>query len=229
MVEPARDMASRLAEVRDRIESAAVRSGRAPAEVRLVAVSKKFPLDAIQEAIDLGIEDFGENRAQEFREKVEILGSKARWHFVGHVQTNKARQVLGAHLVHSVDRYGLAEALDRRARRAGGRQDVLIEVNVSGEPAKHGVEPARLGPLAEEVAGLEGLDLRGLMTMAPRLEDPERARPIFAGLRELSEMVQVSVPGAGELSMGMTDDYEVAVEEGATIVRVGRAIFGPRG
>lgn len=222
-------LAGRLTEVKARIEAAAERSGRPANAVTLVAVSKTFGVDAIREALAAGVNDLGENRAQEFRQKVEILGSKARWHFVGHVQTNKARHVVGTHLIHSVDRFGLAEAIDARARRSGLVQGVLIEVNVTGETAKHGVEPGRLAALAEKIAALEGLNVRGLMTMAPLSDDPETSRPVFAELRRLSDILASVVPEATELSMGMTGDLEVGIEEGGTIVRVGRAIFGPRG
>lgn len=222
-------VANRLIGVKARIVSATERSGRPADAVTLVAVSKTFGVDAIREALAAGVTDLGENRAQEFRQKVEILGTKARWHFVGHVQTNKARHVVGAHLIHSVDRFGLAEALDARARRSGLVQEVLIEVNVTGETAKHGVEPGRLAALAEKFAALEGLNVRGLMTMAPLSDDPETSRPVFAELRTLRDVLVSVVPEATELSMGMTGDLEVGIEEGATIVRVGRAIFGPRG
>lgn len=222
-------VADRLTGVKARIASAAERSGRPANAVTLVAVSKTFGVDAIREALAAGVTDLGENRAQEFRQKAEILGTKARWHFVGHVQTNKARHVVGAHLIHSVDRIGLAEALDARARRSGLVQEVLIEVNVTGETAKHGVEPGRLAALAEKIAALEGLKVRGLMTMAPLSDDPETSRPVFAELRTLRDVLVSVVSEATELSMGMTGDLEVGIEEGATIVRVGRAIFGPRG
>lgn len=228
-VEESASIADRLARVNQRIEDAAERSGRRGDEVTLVAVSKTFGLHAIKEALNAGIKDLGENRAQEFRQKVQVLPGP-RWHFVGHVQTNKARHVVGAHLIHSVDRSGLAEALDARARRSDRRQDVLIEVNVTGEAAKHGVEPSRLEKLGERVASLEGLRMRGLMTMAPATDDPEASRPVFADLKALADVVApVTYEGKVELSMGMTNDFEVAIEEGATIVRVGRAIFGPRG
>lgn len=228
-VEGGASIADRLARMKQRIEDAAERSGRRPDDVILVAVSKTFGLHAIKEALNAGIQDLGENRAQEFRQKVQVLPGP-RWHFVGHVQTNKARHVVGAHLIHSVDRSGLAEALDARARRLDRRQDVLIEVNVTGEAAKHGVEPSRLEKLGERVAALEGLRMRGLMTMAPATDDPEASRPAFADLKALADVVApVAHGGKVELSMGMTNDFEVAIEEGATIVRVGRAIFGPRG
>lgn len=220
-------IAERLDEVTSRIAEAARRADRDPASVRLIAVSKTFPLHVLQEAIEAGVTDLGENRAREFQEKFEVLGERARWHFVGHLQTNKVRSVLGADLIHSVDRLGLAETIDRRAGGRGAPQDVLLEVNVSGEASKHGIEPARLVRFAEEVASLSSIRVRGLMTMAPRGR-PDEIRYVFEGLRSLSEELQRIVPDAVELSMGMTDDFEVAIEEGATMVRVGRAIFGDR-
>ncbi|HYP24608.1 MAG TPA: YggS family pyridoxal phosphate-dependent enzyme, partial [Actinomycetota bacterium] len=154
---------------------------------------------------------------------------RVRWHFVGPLQSNKVRNVVGvAELVHSVDRYGLGEAIARRARSRGIVQDVLVEVNTGGEATKHGVEPAGAVRLAEEVAALDGIAVRGLMTIPPRTDDPDGARPYFRDLVALRDLLAESVPGATELSMGMSADFEQAIEEGATIVRVGEAIFGPR-
>ena len=213
----------------ERIAVAARRRGRSPSDVTVVAVSKTFSADVVREAIAAGVTNLGENRAQELKEKVSGVGPGARWHFVGHLQTNKVRYVVGhAALIHSVDRFGLAEAVARRARNMGLTQEVLIEVNVSREDAKQGVEPARAIALAEEVDGLDGLSVRGLMTMAPLVEDAEATRPYFAELADLGATLGRRLPGATELSMGMSRDFEVAVEEGATIVRVGEAIFGPR-
>ena len=223
-------LASRLEAVRRRVTAAAERAGRRAEEVTLVAVSKTFPLDVVKAAFDLGAQHLGENRAQELKQKVAALGSGPMWHFVGHLQTNKVKQVVGAAaLIHSVDRFGLAEALDRRCAALGIKQSVLLEVNVSGEDSKDGVAPPGLARLAEEVAGLSGIDVKGLMTMAPLDPDPEKSRPYFAELKELQGVLTSVVPGASALSMGMTRDFEVAIEEGATLVRVGEAIFGPRG
>ena len=216
----------RYARVLDRVAAAARRSGRAPEDVTLVAVSKTWPADVLKDAAGAGVEIFGENRAQELKEKFAVLGDRVRWHFVGPLQSNKVRHVIGvAELVHSVDRYGLAEAIARRARSLGTVQDVLVEVNTGGEATKHGVEPAGAVRLAEEVAALDGIAVRGLMTIPPRTAD---ARPYFRDLAALRDLVASAVPGATELSMGMSADFEVAIEEGATIVRVGEAIFGPR-
>lgn len=215
--------------VLDRIESAAARAGRSADEVTLVAVAKTFPADIVAAAIDAGITDIGENRAQELKEKIAVLGDRARWHFVGHLQTNKVRNVIGrTHLVHSVDRFGVAEAIARRASALGIDQRVLIEVNVGNEASKHGVEPARAVALAREVESLEGVTVAGLMTIPPAAPDPEGSRVYFKDLAARREELAAVIPSATELSMGMTRDFEVAVEEGATIVRVGEAIFGPR-
>ena len=223
------DLAARLSAVESRIEEAARRSGRSAEDVSLVAVSKTQPVDVIARAIDAGVTDLGENRAQELKQKVAVLGDRPRWHFIGHLQTNKVRSVVGSVvLVHSVDRFGLAEAIARRASMLGVVQDLLIEVNVSGEISKQGVEPPRTVALAEQIAALEAVRVVGLMTMAPFSDDPESSRPHFSALRDLGSTLRSSLPEAVELSMGMTRDYEVAVEEGATLVRIGEAIFGAR-
>ena len=223
------DIRANLERTRDRIARAAERSGRTQEDVTLVAIAKTFPVHVVEEAIAAGIGDVGENRAQELRDKVAALGDRVRWHFVGHLQTNKVRTVVGGIvLLHSVDRYGLAEAVARRARSLDIVQDVLLEVNISGEPSKHGVEPAAARDLASRVAALEGVRVRGLMTMPPLTEDPEDSRPYFRDLASLRDELVDSLPEATELSMGMTRDFEVGVEEGATLVRIGEAIFGPR-
>ncbi len=220
---------ARLADVRARVAESAARAGRGAEEITLVVVSKSFSADVVAEAVRAGATDLGENRAQELREKAIALPLVPRWHFIGHLQTNKTRHVVGtAHLIHSVDRFGLAEEIARRARSLGVSQDVLIEVNISGEPTKHGVPPPGAVALAEQVAALEGLRVTGLMTMAPFTDKPELSRPFFADLRSLGEQVARVVPQATHLSMGMTRDFEVAIDEGATLVRVGEAIFGPR-
>jgi PLP dependent protein len=222
-------IAAGLSSVHARIASACGRVGRSPAEVTLVAVTKGFSADVVAEALDAGASDLGENRAQEFREKTIAFPTFDRWHFIGHLQTNKARVVVGsAVLIHSVDRLALAQEVSRRSHTLGLTQDVLIEVNVSGEPTKHGVDPAQTGSLAAAVADLPGVRVRGLMTMAPLSAEPEASRPFFADLKALSDRLTIDLPAACELSMGMTRDFEVGVEEGATMVRVGEAIFGPR-
>lgn len=219
----------RVVQVKERIAAAAARAGRHAAQVRLIAVSKGFPVEAVVEAYRAGATHLGENRAQELKEKALAVTVPVHWHFIGHLQTNKARHVVGtARLIHSVDRFGLAEELSRRARFVNAGQEVLIEVNVSGEASKHGIEPARMLALAEEIDALDGIEVRGLMTMAPLADDAEASRPVFAELRELGDRLRRILPDARELSMGMSRDFEVAIEEGATFVRVGEAIFGPR-
>ncbi|HET7482495.1 MAG TPA: YggS family pyridoxal phosphate-dependent enzyme [Actinomycetota bacterium] len=221
-------IATRLAAVRERVAAAARAAGRDPADITLVAVGKTFGVDVVSEAIDAGATDIGENRAQELRDKVAVLGARARWHFIGPLQSNKVRLVVGSHvvLIHSVDRFGVAEAIGRRAASLGFEQDVLVEVNVGGEATKHGVEPPRAVTLATEISQLPGVSVRGLMAIPPRGDD--EARHHFQTLAALGHDVAAEIPGATELSMGMSHDFEVAIEEGATIVRVGQAIFGPR-
>lgn len=223
-------IATRFAEVMERVERAARRGRRDPSDVTVVAVSKTFGVEAISEALGAGATDVGENRAQELKEKVAVLGSKARWHFVGRLQSNKVRFVVGVTaLIHSVDRFGLAEAIARRARSLGITQDVLIEVNIAGEPSKSGVEPARAIALAEEIENLSGIAVAGVMAIPPMSASPEQARAYFRDLAEVGRRLEGAVAGASELSMGMTRDFELAIEEGATLVRIGEAIFGPRG
>lgn len=218
----------RLARVRERVGAAAERSGRNESDVTVVAVSKTWPADVVTAAIEAGATDLGENRAQELKQKRAVVVGDAHWHFVGHLQTNKVRHVVGVALIHSVDRVGLGEAIARRAAALGIVQDVLIEVNVSGEANKHGVAPERMIALAQGLLDLDGLRVRGLMAMPPFPSEPEESRPYFKQLVALRDELLERAPEAGELSMGMTRDFEIAVEEGATIVRVGEAIFGPR-
>ena len=220
-----------LDEVRDRIARAAARSGRPAEAVTLVGVTKTVAAEVVAEAVAQGLSDLGENRVQEAQAKIAAVGrERVRWHLVGHLQRNKAgRAVELFDRVHSVDDAGLAEALSRRAVAIGRTLPVLVEVNVSGEASKFGVAPADLEPLLERVAALAGLRLDGLMTVGPPVDDPGDARPGFARLRELrdraGQRLGLELP---ELSMGMSGDYEVAVEEGSTMVRVGSAIFGAR-
>jgi len=209
-----------LIRVRERIAAACARAGRDPASVRLVAVSKTQPLDKLREAAAAGQRIFGENYAQELREKADALPG-CEWHFVGALQTNKARLVVGrAALIHTCDRIALAQELSKRARNAGLVQPVLLEVNVGREPQKAGALPEDTPALLAEVRALPGLRCEGLMCIPPASGDP---RPHFRALRELAQRL-----GLAELSMGMSADYETAIEEGATLVRVGTAIFGER-
>lgn len=219
----------RVAAVRSEIAGACERAGRDASSVTLVAVAKTFPVDRVVAAIDAGVADIGENRAQELREKAAVVGDRAVWHFIGPLQTNKVRNVVGvAALIHSVERYGLGEAIARRARSIGVVQDVLVEVNVGGESSKAGVEPQRAVALARELSDLEGLRVKGLMAIPPQVGDAEDARAYFRDLSGLGAQLSQEIEGADQLSMGMSGDYGIAIEEGATVVRVGRAIFGPR-
>jgi len=218
-----------LAAVRQRMAEACRRAGRPPGEVVLVAVTKAVGTDTTRALIDLGVGDIGENRVQDARRKQLALGGPrgARWHMIGHLQTNKARHCLALfQLIHSLDSLRLARELDRRAAAAGHTARTLVQCNVSGEASKFGVAPAQLLPLLEALRGFGHLRVEGLMTMAPLCDDPEAARPVFAALRQLAERARAA---AGlplpHLSMGMTQDFEVAIEEGATLVRVGTALF----
>jgi pyridoxal phosphate enzyme (YggS family) len=228
---PSTDFGSRLFAVRERIARAAGRSGREPGSVTLVGVVKTLPLEVIREAVALGLEDLGENRVQEAATHIEALGrDAARWHLIGHLQRNKVgRTVEMFDRVHSLDSVALAEALSRRAVEAGRRMPVLVEVNVSGEASKFGVTPEALMGLLERAAGLPGLSLEGLMTVGAPVTRAEEARPAFARLRGLRDRAEAALGRAlPELSMGMSGDFEVAVEEGASLVRVGTALFGGR-
>lgn len=222
-------LVDRLREVEERVAAAAERAGRVRDDITLIAVSKTFPSHVIAEALDAGIVDLGENRAQELKEKATVLGQRPRWHFIGHLQTNKVRQVVGVvTMIHSVDRVGLAEAIARRAEALGIVQDVLVEVNISGEVSKQGVEPPQAVALALETNRFDSLRVQGLMTIPPYPEKPEDSRRFYEEMVELSARLRNELPDATALSMGMTRDFEVAVEEGATMIRVGEAIFGAR-
>lgn len=220
---------ARLADIRARIAAAASESGRTPDEVTLVAVAKAFPADAVADAVAAGAADIGESRVQELVAKAEAMTDGVRWHFVGHLQKNKARAVVGlVCVVHSLDRMSLAQEIAKRARADGVDQRVLIEVNVAGEDSKHGVAPAEVVAFAAGAASLEGLEVAGLMTIPPEPRRPEDSRRHFATLRELRDEVTAQLPAATSLSMGMSRDFEVAIQEGATLVRIGEAIFGSR-
>jgi hypothetical protein len=218
--------------IRQRIAEAARRSGRPAAAVRLMAVTKTVDDQRILQAIAAGVDMIGENYVQEARRKIGLMGKSVEWHLIGHLQTNKARDAVRLFdMIHSVDRMALARELDRRSSLAGVIAKVLIEVNISGEGTKRGVAGRDALPLIREISTLENLSVEGLMTMPPWFDDPRDARPFFVALRELGEGIAAeSIPRVKmrELSMGMSQDYEVAVEEGATIVRIGRGIFGER-
>jgi len=219
--------------VTDRIASAAKRSGRDLLSVKLVVVTKTIDVDRIREAVDAGALILGENRVQEAKEKIEELGPIASWHLIGHLQTNKAKYAVKLfYLIHSVDSLELAKEIDKQAAKIGKVQDVLIEVSISGEASKAGVASENAAALVKGAAMLKNISIKGLMTMPPYSDSPEDSRPYFKKLRELSESVaSENIPGVTmkELSMGMSGDFEVAIEEGATMVRVGTAIFGGRG
>lgn len=224
----AASVAARLAEVRRRIDSAASRSGRAPRSVSLVAVTKGFDAETARAAVAAHQVDLGESRAQELVAKARALGQGVRWHFVGRLQRNKVRDVVGVvSLIHSVDRLPLAERIadEAQARAVPGVQRVLVQVNAGGDPAKAGCAPDDTLALVTAVRGLPGIACEGLMTVPPMGVDP---RPAFRRLRELRDDLRRRFPEVQHLSMGMSGDFEAAVEEGATIVRVGEAVFGPR-
>jgi pyridoxal phosphate enzyme (YggS family) len=218
-------IAESIARLRSRITAACDRASRSAGEVTLIAVTKTHPVEAIEAALAGGLHDFGENRVQEAVPKIDGLreyGVDVTWHLIGNLQRNKVAAAISRFdILHTVDSERLAEAISERAEAP---IRVLIEVNVAGEASKHGVAPEDVSALAGRMARMPNIELLGLMTVAPRADDPEDIRPVFRRLREIRDGL-----GLRELSMGMTDDFEVAIEEGATLVRVGRAIFGTRG
>ena len=222
-------IADNLAAVRARIQAAASRAGRDPHEITLVAVTKEVDAEAARQAVAGGLTDLGENRVQELAKKQQALADlDVRWHMIGTLQRNKVAQVVGhVVLIHSVDSVSLGEAIARKAQAQDIRQDVLLEVNAGSEESKHGAAPAEAVEAAHRLLDMPGLRLRGLMTVAPQ-GDVDAARRAFRTLRELRDAVKARASEVTELSMGMTEDLEVAIEEGATIVRVGTAIFGAR-
>lgn len=221
-----------LEEVERRIQAACRRSGRDRSEVTLIAVSKTKPVEMLQEIYDCGMRDFGENKVQELVDKYEVLPSDIRWHLIGHLQRNKVKYVVDkACLIHSVDSVRLAKAISDEAVKKECQVKILVEVNVAGEESKFGVSLEDTLPLIEEIAGYPNIRIEGLMTIAPFVENPEDNRQIFRKLKQLSvdiDAKNINNVNVHILSMGMTNDYEVAIEEGATIVRVGTGIFGAR-
>lgn len=217
-----------------KISSAAIRSGRDPLAVRLIAVTKTVDIERIKEVIDLGLRVFGENRVQEAKEKIPTIRSQIsdcniEWHMIGHLQRNKAKTAVQLfNLIHSIDSIGLAEELNKYAEKEGKIQRVLIQVKLSEEGTKQGVSREDLMDLIKSISGMKSLKLDGLMTMPPFFDNPEKARPYFKELRELRERAESSGYKLPELSMGMTNDFEVAILEGATMVRIGTGIFGER-
>jgi hypothetical protein len=218
-----------LLRVTERIEEAARKVGRDPQEIKLVGVSKTVETDRIKEAIEAGITILGENYVQEAQKKIEEIGQPVSWHFIGHLQSNKAKYAIRLFdMIHSLDSVSLAEELNRRAEQADRMMKVMIEVNLSKEATKFGADEGWVLSLAKRIQNLHHLSLEGLMTMPPYFDSPEMSRPYYIALRELKErMAKEGIP-MKELSMGMSNDFEIAVEEGATYVRVGTAIFGPR-
>jgi len=235
-VDPAQDqLFSRLTAIRDRITAAEKSCGRPPEEVTLIAISKTHPASVIKRVIEFGAADIGENRVQEAEGKIKEVGrNAARWHLVGHLQANKARRAVNLFdVIHSLDSLDLARRLDRLCAEEGIETlAVLIQVDLGHEETKSGIDESELTHLVEGLGPLSRLELTGLMTLPPFFDDPEQSRPYFRRLRELRDELAARgafASGKGELSMGMTNDFEVAIEEGATMVRVGTAIFGERG
>ena len=221
-----------LKRVRERITKAASRMGRSPQDIQLVAVSKTVDVVRIKQAIEAGAAILGENYVQEAKKKIEEIGQGVRWDFIGHLQSNKVRYAVDLfEMIHSVDRLSLAQEINKTAEKKKKRVRILVQVNISGEEAKSGIDPGGVISLVREIASLPNLSLEGLMTMPPYFDDPEDARPYFVSLRELRDKILMEgVEGVllKELSMGMSGDFEVAIEEGSTLVRVGSAIFGER-
>ena len=225
-------VAENLKTIRERVDAACERAGRRPEEVALIAVSKTKPLSMLQEAYEAGARDFGENKVQEILEKYPEMPEDARFHMIGHLQTNKVKQVVGkAVLIHSVDSLHLAEKIEQEAAKRDLTADILLEVNVAREESKFGLMLEEVTPLLEEVKNLPHVRVRGLMTIAPNVENPEENRKHFKKLYQLYVDIKRKNIDNGTmsvLSMGMTGDFEVAVEEGATMIRVGTGIFGSR-
>ncbi|MCE5315113.1 MAG: YggS family pyridoxal phosphate-dependent enzyme [Armatimonadota bacterium] len=220
-------IADNLRSVRERIDAAARRVGRTGDDITLVVVTKTRSVEEIREAIACGATDIGENYVQEAEEKYGLIGDAARWHIIGHLQRNKARHVVEfAQLIHGVDNDALAKEIGRRAEAVGRVADVLIEVNISAEKSKFGIDPNDVAMLSRSISGIAGVRLCGLMGMAPFLPDPQKARPYFALLKKTWD----KLPDEQRLylSMGMTQDFEIAIEEGSNMVRIGTAIFGAR-
>ncbi len=225
-------IAENLSRIKERMAEASIRSGREPSSVKLVGVTKTVDLDRIKEAVSAGLQILGENYVQEARDKIKELKDRVSWHFVGRLQTNKAKYAVKLFdMIQTVDSFRLAQELNRRAQPLGRTVPIIIQVNLASEVSKGGVEPSECLSLIRQVSVLENLQIRGLMTMPPFFDQPERARPYFAQLREMSQKIaeaQMEGVEMNELSMGMSGDFEAAIEEGATLIRVGTAIFGER-
>ncbi len=221
-----------LEHVREQVAAACVRTGRSPEDVRLVAIAKTKPVETVREALAAGQTIIGESYVQEFADKVAAIGEPVEWHFVGALQTNKVKYLRGkVALIHSVDRLHLAEEIDRQWGKIGETADILIQLNLGHEASKSGTSEEELEVLVRKIVQLPHVRIKGLMTLPPYCDDPEEVRPFFRELRELGQYIAgLNIPGVDmrEFSMGMTHDFEVAIEEGATLIRVGTAIFGAR-
>ncbi|MBM7624949.1 YggS family pyridoxal phosphate-dependent enzyme [Sporohalobacter salinus] len=228
------DIKKNLNQVQKRIETAAKRAGRDSDEIKLVTVTKTRSIEEIQEAVEAGIVDLGENRVQELRDKYDNISQEINWHMIGHLQRNKVKYIMRMErcsLIHSMDSMRLAKKINKRAGMADRVMDVLVQINVAGDENKFGLKPEETIDYLKEVSEFENLQVKGLMTMVPYVEDSEKVRPYFKRLKDLfDEAKRTDIPNIKmqELSMGITNDFEVAIEEGATIVRIGSAIFGPR-
>jgi pyridoxal phosphate enzyme (YggS family) len=218
--------------VQEKISQAAIKSGRKPEDITLVAVSKTVGAEQIQEAVSLGIKNIGENRIQEAKTKYDLIRNEITWHMIGHLQTNKVKQAIEIfNLIHSIDRVSLAQELEKRAANSNKNIDILIQINISEEVSKFGLKKNETLKFIEQICNFSHLNIKGLMTMAPFVDNPEEVRPCFTSLRKLAEDIKKRTYPRIEmkyLSMGMSQDYEAAIEEGANIVRVGTAIFGER-
>lgn len=227
------DIKKNLETIYDRINGAALASGRSPQNIKLLGVTKQVDNQKIITALQAGLRSFGENYVQEFISKYDSLPDKylkkIEWHFIGHLQKNKVKYIINrVNLIHSVDKLSLAQEIDKRAINLKKKCPVLVEVNLGGEDSKSGVPVEHLENLLDEISTLNNLEVTGLMAIPPFFDNPERARPYFIKLRELRDIFSISYNSLKELSMGMSGDYEVAIQEGATIVRIGTAIFGQR-
>lgn len=220
----------RIAQVQQRIEAACERSGRRADEVQVVAVTKYVSTDKTERVLDAGLNHLGENRWQNAKDKWEALHERGVWHFIGHLQTNKVKDVIGKfQYIHSLDRLSLAKELEKKAAEAELTVQVFLQINISGEESKYGISPEQAQPLLEQVAAMPHIQVIGLMTMAPEVDNPEETRPVFRRLRELRDRLnglQLTPEPIQHLSMGMSGDFEIAVEEGATFVRLGSILVG---
>jgi len=226
------ELSLRISELKEEIKAACQRAGRNPESIKLIAVSKNFGPEVIREAYVLGLKTLGENRVQELKGKKPLLPEDIEWHLIGTLQRNKVKDVVGeVALIHSVDSVALAREISKQAQKKAVEVPILLQVNVAGEASKHGFAPGEVLAAAKEICSLPGIKIKGLMTIAPISSDPEQVRPVFRQLRELSTVIAAAgLPGVEmqELSMGMSDDFSVAIEEGATLLRIGSRIFGPR-